>query len=112
MTAQPLIITRRLAIQLLHEAQVAAPEAIHGVVTCNASGEPSHFVAADQMGMSSVTPWAAVFSNPNAPAEPSLAELSLPLTLVISLDTKGVLQMRAWVQQNGAPFERAVAIID
>ena len=57
--------------------------------------------------------WAAIYSNPAAPAVPSAAELHPSrLTLVISLNTKGVLEMRAWVQQNGAPVERAVSIID
>lgn len=110
MTASPLVITRRLAIQLLHEAQVAAPQAIQGVVIA-VDGEPSRYLPRDTAGEQPV--WAKVFSNPAAPAVPELSQLAeQELTLMISLDIKGVLELRAWVQQNGAPCERAVSVKD
>lgn len=110
MTASPLVITRRLAIQLLHEAQVAAPKAIDGAVTL-VDGEPSRYLPIERAAGQPV--WARVFSNPSAPAIPTAQELSAEVqTLMISLDTKGVLELRAWVQQNGTPLERAVSIRD
>lgn len=110
MTASSLIIQRRLAIQLLHEAQVAAPQAIEGVVT-ERSGEPVGYLSRERAAGQPV--WANVYSNPTTAAVPDASQLAeQQLTLMISLNTKGVLEMRAWVQQNGAPFERAVSIRD
>lgn len=110
MTASPLVIARRLAIQLLHEAQVAAPQAISGIVTAQ-DGEPLHYLPRERLAGQTV--WASVYSNPEAPAVPDAQQLAAQaLTLMISLNTKGVLEMRAWVQQNGAPLERAVSIRD
>ncbi len=109
----PLVIKRRLAIQLLHEAQVAAPDAIEGMVAA-VDGEPSHFVHADhQLHAQGEACWALVYSHPLAAAVPTAQQLQPDrLTLMISLNTKGVLELRAWVQQNGAPCERAVSICD
>jgi len=110
MPASPLVIARRLAILLLHEAQVAAPEAIEGVVTL-VNGEPARYLPLAKAEGQAI--WARVFSNPQAAAVPTAAQLSAQLmTLMISLNTKGVLELRAWVQQNGAPVERAVSICD
>ncbi|MES2883693.1 MAG: hypothetical protein V4709_02735 [Pseudomonadota bacterium] len=110
MTASPLVIQRRLAIQLLHEAQVAAPQSIEGVVT-ELGGEPGSYLPRERAAGQPV--WASVYSNPTAAAVPDRSQLAEQrLTLMISLNTKGVLEMRAWVQQNGAPSERAVSIRD
>lgn len=110
MTATPLILARRLAIQLLHEAQVAAPNSIHGIVTA-VDGEPARYLSVDRTEGQAV--WAQVFSNPTAPAVPDVSQLaSGMLTLMISLDTKGVLELRAWVLQDGAALERTIAIKD
>lgn len=110
MIASPLIIQRRLAIQLLHEAQVAAPQAIEGVVT-ERGGEPLGYLPRERAAGQAV--WASVYSNPTTEAVPDASQLAgEQLTLMISLNTKGVLEMRAWVRQNGAPFERAVSIRD
>lgn len=106
----PLVIDRRLAIQLLHAAQVAAPAAIEGGVV-DEGGEPGRYVSMPQAGGGPL--WARVFSNPAAPAVPSAAQLaSHALVLMISLDTKGVLALRAWASEAGAPLERVVAIRD
>lgn len=110
MTASSLVIARRLAISLLHEAQVAAPEAIEGVVTL-VGGAPSRYLPLARVEGQAI--WARVFSNPQAAAVPSAQQLSAEeMTLMISLNTKGVLELRAWVQQYGAPVERAVSICD
>jgi len=110
MTATPLILSRRLAIQLLHEAQVAAPAAIEGGVTV-VDGEPARYLPVERAEGQAL--WAKVFSNPTAPAVPTVAQLANDrLTLMISLDTKGVLELRAWSLQDAAPFERTIAIKD
>lgn len=110
MTATPIVITRRLAIQLLHEAQVAAPQAIDGVVTLS-NGAPGRYLSRERAEGQAF--WARVFSNPSAPAVPTAAQLSeLQLTLMISLDTKGVLELRAWQQHEGLPQEHRVSVSD
>lgn len=114
MTASPLIIDRRLAIHLLHVAQVAAPAAIDGMVIADAAGLPQRFLPREQAEQQRAsTLWAKLYSNPTAAAVPSAAEMHPTLlTLVISLNTKGVLELRAWVSRDGAPVERAVSIIE
>ena len=115
MTASPLVIDRRLAIHLLHVAQVAAPAAIDGYVVSDAAAAvPQRFLPREQVEQqASEGLWAKLYSNPTAAAVPSEAEMHPTLlTLVISLNTKGVLELRAWVMQNGAPLERAVSIIE
>lgn len=110
MTASPIVITRRLAIQLLHEAQVAAPAAIHGVVTLVAD-EPGRYLPVDRAEDQNI--WAQVFSNPQSPAVPNPQQLSAQmLTLMISLDIKGVLELRAWQLRDGAASERVISIRD
>lgn len=111
MTAQaPLILDRRLAIQLLHCAQVASPASISGTVL-GREGEPERFVQRPAAAGDMV--WAEVLSNPLAPAVPDDAQLpAAALLLLISLDTKGVLQLRAWQRESGQPVERVVAIRD
>lgn len=106
----PLVIDRRLAIQLLHVAQIAAPAAIEGGVV-EEDGEPGGYVSMPQAAGGPL--WARVFSNPATPAVPTAEQMaSHALVLMISLDTKGVLAMRAWVSRDGAPLERVVAIRD
>jgi len=114
MTASTLVIDRRLAIHLLHVAQVAAPEAIDGLVIADASGVPQRFLPREQAEQQNTASlWAKLYSTPTAAAVPTAADMHPTLlTLVISLNTKGVLELRAWVQQNGAPLERAVSIIE
>ena len=114
MTASPLFIDRRLAIHLLHVAQVAAPAAIDGYVLADAAAVPQRFLPREQAEQQPTSAlWAKLYSNPSAAAVPSAAEMHATLlTLVISLNTKGVLELRAWVQHNGAPLERAVSIIE
>ncbi len=105
-----IVIARRLAIQLLHEAQVASPQAIDGVVT-EVAGEPGRYLPAARA--TGEAAWARVYSNPTAPAVPRLEQLAAQqLTLMISLDTKGVLELRAWQLADGAPLERVVAVKD
>ena len=108
-----LVMPRRLAIQILHEAQIAQPGAITGVVGAR-GGEPSSFVQAPDVDLATrgEVPWARLWSNPTAPAVPTAEQLGPGLYLVVSLDIKGVLEMRAWELRAGAPFERVLKVQD
>ena len=57
--------------------------------------------------------WARLWSNPVSEAVPSAEQLrSQDLYLLVSLNTKGVLEMRAWQLRDGAPHERVLKIRD
>ena len=111
MTEPILVMGRRLAIQMLHEAQIAQPQPITGVVSAR-DGQPNSFHLGKEIGAGQ-TLWARCWSNPLAPAVPTAEELAAGgLHLVISLNTKGVLEMRAWELQAGQPHEREIKIKD
>ena len=106
-----LVIARRLAIEMLHQAQIAQPAPIHGIVTAR-EGQPVSLHLGSQIP-SGQTLWARCWSNPLAPAVPTEEELAAGgLHLVISLNTKGVLEMRAWELHGGQPHEREIKIKD
>lgn len=108
MTAYQPVLSRRLAIQILHEAQIAQPASITGWV-CEKGGEAGSF----HLGHAGQPLWARCYSNPTTEAVPTAAELTAGgLHLVISLNTKGVLEMRAWELEAGQPVERVLKIRD
>ncbi len=110
MSSSSLIIPRRLAIQILHEAQIAQPASIRGVV-CARADEPSAFRQGEAQARDGETLWAVLWSHPLAPAVPTADQLSADqLSLVVSLNTKGVLEMRAWRLHDGAPQEQVLKI--
>lgn len=105
-----LILPRRLAIQLLHEAQIAAPQPIRGWVLA-AGDAPAGWQAGSARPARPV--WAQLWSVPLAAAVPTAAELQASgLHLLVSLNTKGVLEMRAWELRDGRPHERILKIHD
>ncbi|EIT69906.1 MULTISPECIES: hypothetical protein [Hydrocarboniphaga] len=110
-----LLVPRRLAIQILHEAQIAQPNPIHGWVY-ERGGRPAVFrLAAADMGTHRADEdlWARLWSNPTSPAVPQANELREGiLNLVVSLNTKGVLEMRAWELESGLPVERVLRVED
>lgn len=107
-----LILPRRLAIRLLHAAQTASPEPIRGIVTAR-GGKPAGFRLAPAGLGADETPWAALWSCPQAAAVPRADELVQGrLSLVISLNTKGVLEMRAWRLVDGTAQEQVLRIRD
>lgn len=111
MNPDVLIIPRRLAILVLHEAQLAQPEPIHGWVTAK-DGEPAAYVAGTTPPVNQPI-WARLWSYPSAPAVPEAQDLTPgELALLISLNTKGVLEMRAWQLQDGQVVERVLRVID
>lgn len=110
MPETPLIIPRRLAIQILHEAQIAAPASIRGVV-CTRGGEPSAFRIDETAARDGEMLWAVLWSHPQAAAVPIADQLAPDqLSLVVSLNIKGVLEMRAWRLCDGAPREQVLKI--
>ena len=109
MTEQPLVMPRRLAIQILHEAQIAQPDAIHGWV--RGAAQPLSYQHGAPPADAEL--WARLWSNPLSPAVPEPAQLGAGgLHLVISLNTKGVLEMRAWQLEGGVPHERILKVRD
>lgn len=110
---EPITIPRRVVIELLHQAQIAAPEAMAGVVGA-AYGEPKAFAAdSNALADQGLAHWANVFSFPSAPAIPEVDQLTeAVLTLVISLNTKGVLEMRAWRKHGQQVDEINITVTD
>lgn len=110
--AHPLVIPRRLAILLLHAAQAAQPDSIRGIVTAR-SGEPAGFRDESEMLHQDEVPWARMCSYPQAAAVPTAAELDSAMpNLVVSLNTKGVLEMRAWRLIGNEAQEQVLKIRD
>lgn len=137
-TETALILPRRLALRILAAAQNAAPNRTAGVVGCDADGpvaflqlrngapQPETQVvhasgdiqaarfALDGRGLGL---WAYVISHPAGPAEPKAEDFrnspyADAVHLVISLSTKGVLEMRAWQRVGTEPRERVLKIRD
>lgn len=138
MTEAALILPRRLALRLLAAAQTAQPRRIAGVVGYDSSGpvafmpirnsapQPEQQVtlaqgdrtaarfALDGRGLGL---WAFVVSHPTQAAEPTpqdFRDSPYPdaVHLIISLSTKGVLEMRAWQRVGTEPHERVLKIRD
>jgi proteasome lid subunit RPN8/RPN11 len=138
LAAPKLTMPRRLAIHLLHSAQVAAPERICGLVGAIDGGPVSFYplpnaasdrsaelafdpdaqlLAANRLHARGEQLWAVYGSHPTRAGEPDAAELSASpypdaLYLAISLKIKGVLEMRAWTQEASGPTESVLAIHD
>ena len=109
MSEQTLVMPRRLAIRILHEAQVAQPASIAGWVRGGA--RPQSYHAGEPPAGAEL--WARLWSNPLAPAVPEATQLFAGgLHLVISLNTKGVLEMRCWDWNGGAHEERVLTVKD
>jgi hypothetical protein len=108
--AEVLVMPRHLAIRILHEAQIAQPEPIRGVVAAR-HGEPSVFLPGRETVADGDALWANLWSHPQAEAVPQAHELRDGLlSLVVSLNTKGVLEMRAWRLADGAAQEQVLTI--
>lgn len=112
MSDEILVMPRSLAIRVLHAAQIAQPESIRGVIGAH-NGEPTSLHVDSERAGEGETVWATLWSHPLAAAIPQADEL-VPgrLSLVISLNTKGVLEMRAWRLDQGAPREAVLKIRD
>lgn len=112
MSEQVLVMPRRLAIQILHAAQIAQPDAIRGTVVARA-GEPVRFHPDGEVLRTGEQCWAKLWSHPQSAAVPSVDELADGgLSLVVSLNTKGVLEMRAWRLDGDRAREQVLKICD
>jgi proteasome lid subunit RPN8/RPN11 len=124
MTKQQITIPRKLANNLLHQAQLSPNQEICGLVSSK-NGEPyrcypianvaehtqqrflldaaEQIAALKTMREQGEELFAIYHSHPSAPATPSNTDLELAaysdaLTLIISLNTKGILEMRGfWI---------------
>jgi len=107
-----LVMPRSLAITILHAAQIAQPQSIRGVVGARA-GEPHSFLLNGELSTAADSVWADLWSRPQAAAVPLATELREGgISLLVSLNTKGVLEMRAWQLRDGQPQERVLKIRD
>lgn len=110
-----LVMPRTLAIRILHEAQIAQPDAITGVIGAR-DVEPFSFSRQAQpadLDARGEKLWARLWSNPTSPAVPTAGQIGDGgLYLVVSLNTKGVLEMRAWELRAGEPHERVLKVRD
>ncbi|MCQ8128052.1 Mov34/MPN/PAD-1 family protein [Methylomonas rivi] len=123
MNSHEICLPRKLTNQLLHLAQLSPDTEVCGLVGADEDGlpsacypvdnnaanpqirfslEPSQQIAAmKQMREKGQTLFAIYHSHPTAPAEPSATDIEQAgypdaLHLIISLNTKGVLEMRAF----------------
>ena len=104
MTVAPLILPRRLAIALLAEAQKAAGESVQGVIGAR-DGVPVSVRPASATAGDGESVWARYRSGAGEP------DADEGRQLLISIDTKGVLQLRCWERRAKAAVERELRII-
>ncbi|GAC1633180.1 MAG: hypothetical protein NVS9B10_28330 [Nevskia sp.] len=122
----PLSMPRRLAIRLLHEAQIAT-EPFVGLVSAPVAPEAEpdawHPVTAaagivtlpEALARQGRRAWALYFFRPSLPTAPVVEDFALQpalLRLTASLATKGVLQLRAWHCLDSRVFECELHIHD
>ncbi len=131
-------LPRGLVNQLLQHAQAHPQHEVCGLISAahaaparvypiaNTAGEPQHLFAMDPAqqiaAMRSMREYgedlyAIYHSHPNSPPVPSatdLAEAAYPeaLYLIVSLQTKGVLEMRGYRLRNGTVTEVALEIAE
>jgi hypothetical protein len=110
--SDPLYLPRRLAIRLLAAAQNAADEKnVHGYIGAQ-DGEPATVYPEDEDALAQLkrygeTLWACYRSHAAPPAPKKC-----PRELEMSVDTKGVLQLRCWELVKGKRAERDLKIKD
>ena len=135
---EKLILPRNLVQQLFHHAQSSPEDEVCGLISQTTKGElqlhkipnvadqPSRRFSMHEAQLVKTLQaireararlFAIYHSHPTAPAEPSaqdLAESGYPEAwqLIISLNTKGVLELRAWRFEDGVVAETPLKIID
>ncbi len=103
MSADALILPRRLAIALLAEAQKAAGAPVSGVIGARDGVPVTLHANADGAG-DGETVWARYRSGATADAQGGRQ-------LLVSIDLKGVLQVRCWESKGKKAVERELRII-
>ncbi|MFA5983949.1 MAG: M67 family metallopeptidase [Methylococcaceae bacterium] len=136
MTAKEIRIPRKITTQLLHLAQISPDAEICGLVSHNKGlasqcypvkniatlpaqrfqlDPAEHIAAMAAMRERGEELFAIYHSHPSAPAQPSPTDLDLAaypdaLYLIISLNTKGILQMRGFFIKNKIAQEIPLAL--
>ena len=137
MNSEEILIPRKITNQLLHYAQLSPEDEICGLigslnnipVSCypidNVANHPQRrFLLDPKQQINSMTLmrkqnedlFAIYHSHPSAPAMPSQTDLNMAsypeaLTLIISLNTKGVLEMRGFRLKNNHADEVMLSLI-
>lgn len=107
--SEPLQIPRRLAIALLAEAQKHEAGPVQGVIGARA-GVPVSVRSGPEAGAAALQAGEAVWARYRSGArEPDAAP---GRQLLISVDTKGVLQLRCWECADRGLQERSLAVGD
>ncbi|MCI5104870.1 M67 family metallopeptidase [Algiphilus sp.] len=136
--APAIVLPRRIAIQLMHEAQRQPDREVCGLIAESGNGDkriyvirnaaaapekafemdPQALVAAHRrMREAGEQLWAIYHSHPHGDATPSsvdLRESGHPeaLQIIVSLDIRGVLQLRAWRFTDDGPREQRLIVSD
>jgi proteasome lid subunit RPN8/RPN11 len=132
-----ILLPRNLVQQMFHQAQASPDSEVCGLISAangrvrrcypvaNVAGDPSHLFDMDPQGQvcalreireNGETLFAIYHSHPHAPPEPSARDRELTAYpeayhLIISLNTKGVLELRAWKPMADGMAEVPVKII-
>lgn len=110
MEPKPLYLPRKLAIRLLAEAQNAPDGETHGWIGAVDDEPVAVWPAADdarqRLAQQGQTVWAAYHARVHGPGP------AAPRQLIVTLDTKGVLQLRCWELVDDACVERPLTIGD
>lgn len=122
MSDERIILPRTLVQKIFHQAQASPETEICGLIgarqgevrqcypVANVAGDPAHLFDMDPQGQIRAlreirergeTLFAIYHSHPHAPPEPSVRDRDLTsfpeaYHLIVSLNTKGVLELRAW----------------
>jgi len=137
MNTHNISLPRKLTNQLLHLAQLTPEVEICGLIAAASNGQPSRcypilnsaptphncflldtgqqIATMKQMREQGETLYAIYHSHPTAPAEPSPADIAqavypAALHLIISLNTKGVLEIRAFHIENQSVRELSLSL--
>jgi [CysO sulfur-carrier protein]-S-L-cysteine hydrolase len=137
MKDEKILLPRNLVQQMFHQAQASPENEVCGLISAangsvsrcypvaNVAGDPAHLFDMDAAGQVHAlreirergeTLFAIYHSHPHAPPEPSARDRELTAYpeayhLIISLNTKGVLELRAWRPVAGGMAEVPVKII-
>ena len=115
-------LPRALVNQLLHQAQIAPEGKMAGVIGAR-DGQPRsfHMTATRASALKALqaqgeTLFAILNSHPDTPAEPSGEELSNPEfpdipQFIISLNTKGVLELRGYTHISAADWQEVELVL-
>lgn len=139
MIANEIYLPRKLTHQLLHLAQAKPDREICGLVSADANGRPltcypiknssdtphnrflldasEHIAAVKTMRDNGERLFAIYHSHPHAPAEPSTIDLDQAqdlqtLHLIISLNTKGILEIRCFSIEQQQATEIPLSLIE